>query len=106
MRIISYRRVEFARAEPVPARPSLAAPANLRTKLRRLVKELKIWRRAGLPVSGRWVRQARAAACAACSYWSATGNLGLGECRAPGCGCTRGKRWLATAKCPLNKWPA
>ena len=76
------------------------------TKVHRLADELGRWRAAGMPVAARAVRIARRSICEApCKYWSAHGNLGMGECRAPGCGCTRAKRWLATAECPLGLWP-
>lgn len=66
------------------------------------------WVAAGLPVVSEPVYQARAAACGACEYWAPKARLGLGKCRAPGCGCTKFKRWLATERCPHPqgpKWP-
>jgi hypothetical protein len=42
--------------------------------------------------------------CLSCQFWSPEGNLGLGKCRAPGCGCTYIKWKLATEKCPKGKW--
>lgn len=74
----------------------------------RAVKEV---RRAGLAQASREVLAAREAACAACRgqdglpLWDAKGNLGLGRCLAPGCGCTRFKRSLRDTKCVLNRWP-
>ena len=49
---------------------------------------------------------ARRATCWACDLWEPDGNLGFGECTHPGCGCTRAKLKLASAKCPLGKWPS
>lgn len=83
---------------------SVAAPAV--AKLGRLLRSLRRWQAAGRPLAPRPVRRARAAICGACEHWNPGGNLGLGECRAPGCGCTRAKWWLATEACPLGKWPA
>lgn len=42
--------------------------------------------------------------CRACEHWRESGNLGLGECGHPRCGCTRAKQRLTTEKCPLHKW--
>lgn len=83
--------------------PELASPM---TKLRRLRREVWAWAQAGLPRASRQERQRRLAICQACQYYAPTGNLGLGECRAPGCGCTRAKLALATSQCPLipPKW--
>lgn len=50
------------------------------------------------------VREARLATCRTCEFWRESGNLGLGECRQPQCGCTRFKHGLATERCPLAKW--
>lgn len=86
---------------PPPSSPKLSSP----NKLRRLVKELGVWKKAGFPVASKKTRQDRATVCDGCEHWRAAGNGGLGECMAPGCGCTRAKRWLATSKCPLGKWP-
>lgn len=87
---------------PVPALEH-AAPL---TKLGRLRRELWIWAKAGLPLAPRSERQRRLNICQPCDYYSPAGNLGLGECRAPGCGCTRAKLALATSQCPLMppKW--
>lgn len=48
----------------------------------------------------------RRAACAACEYHDPAGNLGLGECKHPGCGCTGTKLSFAAMSCPLTppKW--
>lgn len=51
-------------------------------------------------------KQQRLATCRACTYWNEGGNIGLGECKHPGCGCTRFKHGLATETCPIGKWPA
>lgn len=48
---------------------------------------------------------ARATICDGCEHWDGAARFGLGKCNAPGCGCTKFKRWLATENCPLKKWP-
>jgi len=108
-----YRLRELPR--PPAALPGTVAPrlpppehAPLLTKAARLRRELLNWRRAGYPLTPREERRRRDALCAACEYFNRGGNLGLGECLAPGCGCTRAKTWLATSRCPLPepKWRA
>jgi hypothetical protein len=90
-----YRR----HATPAPAEPTLAElAANFTSAVAR-------WIGAGAPVVAEATYHARAAACAACSLWDASARAGLGKCQAPGCGCTKLKRWLATERCPLGKWP-
>lgn len=88
-------------AGEAPPQPTPAAQ-----KLRNLRRALVRWNAAGHPMASRATRKARGAICAACEHWRPGGNLGLGECAAPGCGCTRAKWWLATEACPLGKWPA
>lgn len=66
------------------------------------------WAKAGAPVLDQAGYDSRAAACATCEYWDEKGNLGLGKCKAPGCGCTRLKRWLSTEVCKHpagSRWP-
>ena len=67
------------------------------------------WIAAGAPVVSEAVYQARSAACGACELWDPDARFGLGKCKAPGCGCTKLKRWLATARCTHpdgSRWPA
>lgn len=47
----------------------------------------------------------RRAICGGCDYFSPKGNAWLGECQAPGCGCTKAKLWLPTARCPHPEGP-
>lgn len=63
------------------------------------------WSAAGFATVSGETYAARASACEACPMWDGAARLGLGKCNAPGCGCTKLKRWLATEKCPLCKWP-
>lgn len=79
---------------------------RLRVKVTRLLRALAKWARGGFGLVERRARALRRRACEACPFWAKRGNLGLGECRHPACGCTRVKRWLATERCPVGKWPA
>lgn len=46
----------------------------------------------------------RDAVCLTCGYWKPESNLGFGECAHPSCGCTKFKRKLIRAACPLKLW--
>ena len=48
------------------------------------------------------VYRMRLNACRSCDQWHEAFLGGLGRCRS--CGCARGKLWLATEKCPREKW--
>ncbi len=63
------------------------------------------WAAAGFPVVDESVYAERSRICEACKFWDGAARLGLGKCRAPDCGCTRFKRWLATEHCPQHLWP-
>lgn len=49
-------------------------------------------------------KQERLSICRQCSFWNEKGNIGMGECRHPQCGCTRFKHGLSTETCPIKKW--
>jgi hypothetical protein len=97
-----------AASSPVVDHPAIPATTKLTTKARRLRRELATWLRAGAPLAPRAIRRERLAICSACAYYAPAGNLGLGECKFPGCGCTRVKLALATSRCPQTppRWPA
>ena len=88
-----------------PTVPPLPERSSIPEKARRLALALVRWARGGFGLVGAVARQRRKRACEACDYWRPKGNVGLGECQAPGCGCTRLKCWLPTERCPLGKWP-
>ena len=62
------------------------------------------WAAAGFPVVTPDIYEMRSSVCETCDLWDGTARLGLGKCKAPGCGCTRFKRWLATERCVMGKW--
>ncbi len=100
MRLIVHRpdlHDPVATPAATAATPSAVKIGNLRRALRR-------WQQSGFKLTPSSERKTRSSICAACPHWDDAGNLGLGECRAPGCGCTRAKVWLATERCPLGKW--
>ena len=51
-----------------------------------VTKALSSWIAAGAPVVDQPTYDARTAACEPCEYWDGSARLGLGKCKAPGCG--------------------
>lgn len=64
------------------------------------------WIKAGVPTVSRELYEARLAVCSSCEFWDSAARLGLGKCTHTKCGCTKTKHWLATEKCPIDKWPS
>ena len=54
------------------------------------------WASSGFPLVTKETFDARFATCSACEHWAGK------TCRK--CGCTKLKLWLATERCPLDKW--
>lgn len=84
--------------------PPDAEDPSLLTKAQRLRRELAAWGKAGFRLATTEVRKERGATCDACPYYDPKGNWGMGQCKAPGCGCTRIKLALEGSKCPKGKW--
>ena len=102
-------------AQPAVLPPAVMAvkPAHTSplTKAGRLMQALRNWKRAGMHVTPKALRRRRLGpeGCAGCGYWDPKGNLGWGECRGPGCGCTQFKAWMLDQTCPHpdgSRWPA
>lgn len=83
-------------AQARPAPPPEPTPVEMAANFAAAVGR---WVAAGAPVVSAEVYAARATACEACELWDGAARMGLGKCRAPGCGCTTFKRWLATERC-------
>lgn len=84
----------------VPADPTALELAG------NFTEAMTTWAMRGFPVVDEVTYRARSVTCEGCEMWDGVAWLGLGKCKAPGCGCTRLKRWLSTEKCPLKKWAA
>ena len=83
--------------EPVERyRSETATPLQ---KATRLARALARWAKEGFPVVSDEVREERMSACNACPLYKLDGNAGMGQCTAPGCGCTKLKLWLETSAC-------
>ena len=88
---------------PPTSRSSASGP-TVSELARNLTIATAKWVASGFKVTSQTQYAARVAACDACPKWDSSARFGLGKCQA--CGCTRFKRWLASEKCPLGKWPA
>ena len=67
----------------------------------RFAGAIKGWVKAGAPKAPIAARKLRKEICLACEHWQAAP---IPKCKV--CGCTGLKRWMATERCPLGKWPA
>lgn len=89
-------------SKAMPAEPSMKNMAV------NLVSALGAWAAAGFPVLSAEDARARGEQCSGsetkpkCAHWQPDARAGFGKCRL--CGCTNLKWWLATAKCPIQKW--
>ena len=70
--------------------------------LARLASATAAWVAAGFPVCGQGVFNHRLATCRGCEHWIPEAALGFGRCSR--CGCLKTKLWLATERCPENRW--
>lgn len=52
------------------------------------------------------VYEERLRLCHTCYFWKEDGNMGMGMCRHPKCGCSKGKLKLSVSKCPIEVWGA
>ena len=81
-----------------PEDPSIAELAT------RAAEALGRWAIAGFKVCSEEQVANRLSICRSCEYFDEKARLGLGKCKAPGCGCTKLKLHLATESCPQGKW--
>lgn len=65
-------------------------------------REVKVWVKNGAPVVPQAEFEKRAHQCAACEFYNAEAFGGRGRCEK--CGCSSFKLFLATTKCPIDKW--
>lgn len=79
--------------------------ASVTTKAVRLAVAAANWVAHGAKLVTSDEKKRREGICALCPYWKPDGNLGFGECGAPGCGCTKGKLWLDTSRCTHPQGP-
>jgi hypothetical protein len=77
-----------------------ATAPPLAKQLKNLISELITWKRAGFKIASWDQIKSRADACRACKYRI---NGIIPRCGK--CGCTDVKLVLASAKCPVKRWP-
>lgn len=98
------RTVRVARKPlPVPAEPTVTEMAT------NFAGAMERWAAGGFKTASRDEYDVRSTICEPCEFWDGAARFGLGKCKAPGCGCTTFKRWLATEQCKHpqgSKWPA
>ena len=81
-----------------------AHAAGNRDRLPQLLSDGAAWLAAGAPRVGAAVQAARKAKCEACEMWQPTEpGSPLRHCAV--CKCLAAKLAMATARCPLGKWP-
>lgn len=92
-----------------PQQPAVVAQhPSIATKAFRLLLAMRQWQRNGWKRAPVLLRRERQAICKACELYDHKRNFGLGECGAPGCGCTDFKAWILDQTCPHPKgsrWP-
>ena len=112
MKILSSKfvlTVPEAKAPPAkvaPARAVLPKEPTLVEMAENFAHAVAAWSAIGFKTVSPEVYSERAAICDACQFWDGSARLGLGKCKAPKCGCSKLKRWLASEQCPLSppKW--
>lgn len=97
----------------IESQPEIPEPTTIELASNFLTATAR-WAAAGAPLATPAQYQARTSICegsgagtgtiAKCEFWDGSARAGLGKCTAPGCGCTRFKRWMATERCPKGKW--
>lgn len=103
--VVSKRK---AGAPPVPSsqvKPMLPAP-TIAQMAENFGGAVSRWIEGGYSVVSREEFDRRLTLCRACPFWDEKARFGMGKCNHPACGCTKGKMWLATERCPLSppKW--
>jgi hypothetical protein len=90
----------------VSIREKQGESVSLITKAGNLGAALVEWGAGGFAMASEETRLKRRAICEQCPQgrWNPSGNLGLGECMHPKCGCSKLKWFLATSRCPLKLW--
>lgn len=104
-RLIIYDRPEKPCASSVILMRSIIPSVPIASKIAHLKNDLFTMARSGFKLVPRELRKARRAVCDTCDFWNPKGNLGLGECKYPKCGCTQIKTAFNAMKCPIGKWP-
>lgn len=106
--VLNAAQIDSIRRNSARAEPNKSAKPSITTKAKHAAQATARIVRA--KAQGQRIRVSpeerdrRLSICRACEYWNEGGNVGLGECKHSGCGCTRFKHGLATETCPAGKW--
>lgn len=106
-RIIAEHAFAAAPAQPPPTPPlptPRLEPPTLAEMAENFAGALVRWAAAGFALVPEEVYRARLAICRSCYYWDEHARLGYGKCQHPKCGCSKGKQWLKSERCPDQKW--
>jgi len=84
--------------EPIVDTP---APTTVQ-KVFSLADAMVQWAKSGFKIAPEEQYKDRKAICLACDQWDGEGYFGAGACKS--CGCSGAKLYLASSKCPKEKW--
>ena len=83
---------------------SLPKPPTIKQMSKNFAKATAKWIKSGFETVTQSEFDKRLEICRSCTFWDEKARLGMGKCNHEGCGCSKGKLWLKTEKCPIQKW--
>ncbi|WP_309386088.1 hypothetical protein [Cerasicoccus frondis] len=96
--------VNSGKAPTAPAVPPPIAPPTILEMTSNFAGAMLRFAKSGFKTVDEPTAHSRLAVCRSCEFWDEKARKGLGKCKHSKCGCTIIKHYLATEKCPLNKW--
>lgn len=85
--------------------PQVEEPTRL-DMIKNFSSAMANWVKSGYKTVDKSTYLQRLAICESCDLWDPKARAGLGKCNHKKCGCSKMKQWLASEKCPLEKWKA
>lgn len=79
-------------------------PPTIKQMTKNFAKATAKWAKSGFKTVTKSEFNERLATCRSCTFWDEKARLGMGKCNHKECGCSKGKLWLKTEKCPIKKW--
>ena len=79
-------------------------PPTIKQMSKNFAKATAKWIKSGFETVTKSEFDERLEICRSCTFWDEKARLGMGKCNHEGCGCSKGKLWLKTEKCPIQKW--
>ena len=83
---------------------TLPKPPTIKQMSKNFAKATAKWIKSGFETVTKSEFDQRLEICRSCTFWDEKARLGMGKCNHEGCGCSKGKLWLKTEKCPIQKW--